>query len=71
MIILKHALLGSFRIALLGMLKFALFTYTFFLPNTGFAANGPESDGQASKIAAYGADHNGNISVGKKANLPG
>jgi hypothetical protein len=49
MIILKHALLGSFRIALLGMLKFALFTYTFFLPNTGFAANGPESDGQASK----------------------
>jgi hypothetical protein len=66
MTILKHALLGSFRIALLGMLKFALFTYTFFLPNTGFAAKGPEGDGQASKIAAYGATethNNGNASV--------
>jgi hypothetical protein len=66
MTILKHALLGSFRIALFGMLKFALFTYTFFLPNTGFA-NGTEGDGQTSKIAAYGATethNNGNASIG-------
>lgn len=63
MTILKHALLGSFRIALLGMLKFALFAYTFFLPNTGFAADGSEGDRQGGKIAAYGAtetNNNGN-----------
>jgi hypothetical protein len=53
MTILKHALLGSLRIMFLGTLKFALFTYTFFLPNT--ASGGSEGDGHGGKIAAYGA----------------
>jgi hypothetical protein len=65
MTILKHALLGSFRIVFLGTLKFALFTYTFFLPNTAFTSGGSEGDGHGGKIAAYGAtgthdNHNAN-----------
>jgi hypothetical protein len=67
MTILKHVLLGSFRIALLGMLKFTLFTYTFFLPNTGFATGEPKGDADAGKIAAYGVteiDNNGNARAG-------
>jgi hypothetical protein len=65
MTILKHALLGSFRIVFLGTLKFALFTYTFFLPNAAFTSGGSEGDGHDGKIAAYGAtgthdNHNAN-----------
>lgn len=67
MTILKHAFLGSLRIVFLGTLKFALFTYTFFLPNTAFVSGGSDSDGHGNKMAAYGAtgtheNHKTNIS---------
>jgi hypothetical protein len=55
MTILKHALLASLRIAFLGTLKFALFTYTFFLPNTAFTSSESGGDAHAGTIAAYGA----------------
>ncbi|HZM08300.1 MAG TPA: hypothetical protein VFC11_07610 [Methylocella sp.] len=66
MTILKHAFLGTLRIVFLGTLKFALFTYTFFLPNTVFVSGGSDSDGHGGKIAAYGAtgthdNHKANI----------
>jgi hypothetical protein len=64
MTILKHVLLGSFRIALLGMLKFTLFTYTFFLPNTGFATGEPKGDADAAAYGVTEIDNNGNARAG-------
>jgi hypothetical protein len=44
MTILKRALLGSLRIALLGSIKAGLFTYTFFLTDTALASGGSENN---------------------------
>ncbi|MDQ6868082.1 MAG: hypothetical protein M3178_06650 [Pseudomonadota bacterium] len=55
MTILKLALLGSFRIAILGSLKLALFVYTLFLSDASFAGGAPEGNGHVGDAAGLRA----------------
>ncbi|HEY8032300.1 MAG TPA: hypothetical protein VIF02_07965 [Methylocella sp.] len=65
MTILKRALLGSFRIALFGSLKAALFVYVFFLSDTPFAGAVAEGDGDVGDTASYdAAASSGNVNIG-------
>lgn len=65
MTILKRAILGSVRIALLGSLKAALFVYAFFLSDTSFAGGVTEGKGDVAETASYdAAPSSGNVNVG-------
>ena len=52
MTILKRALLGSLRIALVGSLKLVLFVYTHFLSETSFAGRVTEGNRRVGDTAS-------------------
>ncbi len=65
MSILKHALLGSARLALFGSLKAALFVYAFFLSDTPFADPVTEDKSDVGNTASYdAAPCSGNVNIG-------
>ncbi|MGH6823454.1 MAG: hypothetical protein ACREC4_08185 [Methylocella sp.] len=67
MTILKLALLGSPRIAVLGSLKVALFVYTLFPSDASFAGAETEGNGHVGDTASYGATESsgyGNADIG-------
>ncbi len=67
MTILKLALLGCLRIAILGSLKGALFVYAIFLSDTSFAGAVIEGNGDVGDTASYGATEtsgSGNANIG-------
>jgi hypothetical protein len=72
MTVLKLALFGSLRIAILGCLKVALVVYALFLSDTFFGSAVTEGNGHVGDLLPNATESggNGNANIGKRGPMP-